>query len=317
MEFVELKKNLKAAAPAACYVCMGDDGFLIDRAVSIICSKVGTLKELNVVRKEFSSGKDVVTELMQLPVMSDFRVVIADGKFDMPPIEEYLKNPNNQSVLVLKRFIEYSPWKKQAKPTIPQGAITIFCNRLPAKYIYSFVRGETDKTNAVISDKEINLLINRCGGYMERISRESQKLAAMYASSEISEDDVIKNVEADIEYLVFDLSESILNRNSKKALEIVEGMAKDNDLVAAFTMLYNKFKRMFAAGVDGDSLTEIGVKPSMAAKMRSEAARYPKARLKNLMDMIVKADYSYKTGLMNQRDAITAFVVQAINGGEN
>ena len=314
MEFVALKKHIKENRPRPCYALFGDDDFVISRAISIIGSLASEPKPFNIVDKEFSSARELENELLQLPLMGDYRVITARGKVDIGAVEEYLKKPNPSTVLVLPYYIPHDSWSHSAQPTIPKGAEPVDCNRLDIKVISAFVRAVTDKTEAKISDEAIRLLSARCGGYMSRINSEAQKLSFLRAKGEITVDDIASSVEADTEFVVFELSDCILARNPARALAIVDGMEKNNDLVAAFTMLYNRFKRIFAAAVEPDGLAALGVKPYQAGKLKAESGKFSKARLKEILDMLAKADYNYKTGAMSQYDALTAFVAYAAGG---
>lgn len=311
MEFVELKKQLKAQKPFACYACVGDDDFLVDRAVSLLCALASEPKPFNCVDREFERARDLTDELMQLPVMGEYRVVVARGKVDGAAVEEYLKSPNPSSVLVLPQFVAHDSWNKSATANVPSGATLVDCNRLSVAYVAPFVRLFTDKTGAKISDAEIRLLYNRCGGYMTRINSESQKLAMLRAGGEITASDINDNVKADTEFVVFELCECILAGRAARALEVVDGMAKNNDLVAAFTLIYNRFRRIFAAAVEPEALAGIGVKPFQAGKLKAESAKFSRARLKAILDMLESADYGYKTGATTIYDALVSFVAQA------
>ncbi len=314
MEFVELKKQLKAQKPHACYACMGDDDFLVDRAVSILCALAAEPKPFNCVDREFERGRDLTDELMQLPVTGEYRVVVARGKPDATAVFAYLQAPNPSSVLVLPSYIPHDSWNKSAAAVVPQGATTVDCNRLSVKYVAPFVRMYTDKARAAIGDAEIVLLYNRCGGYMTRINSEAQKLAMLRADGTVTSDDIINNVKPDTEFVVFELCDCILAGNAARALAVVDGMAKNNDLVAAFTLIYNRFRRIFAAAVDPDGLSGIGVKPTQVGRLKTESAKFSKARLKDMLDMLEAADYGYKTGATTVYDALVGFVAQAAYG---
>ena len=146
---------------------------------------------------------------------------------------------------------------------------------------------------------------------MTRMNSETQNLAKPSQGGAITVDVITDNVKADTEFVVFELCDSILGGKSTRALSIVDGMAKNNDLVAAFTLIYNRFRRIFAAAVDPDGLSLMGVKPAMAGRLKSEGTSFGKARLKGILDMLEKADYDYKTGAMTVYDALTCFVAQA------
>ncbi len=314
MEFAELKKHLNNEKPHACYACYGDDSYVLSRAVALISGLAGEPRPFNIVDKEFGTARELTDELMQLPLMSSVRVVIARGKIDVAAVGEYLKKPNDTTVLVVVTYIKHDSWGHDASPVIPQGATPVVCNRLDIKYVIPFVRSAIKDSGAVISDAAVRKLYDRCGGYMTRINSEAQKLAFMRAGAEITSDDVEELVNADTEFVVFELGDSILAGNGARALEIVNGMAKNNDLVAAFTLLYNRFKKIFAAAVDPDGLAGLGVKPYQANKLKGESGKFSKARLKSMLDLLAKADYDYKTGAMSQYDALTAFVARAAGG---
>ena len=311
MEFAELKKHLKSEKPHACYACYGDDPYVLNRAVALLTELAGEPKPFNAVDKEFASARDLTDELMQLPLMSDKRVVVARGKTDVAAIEKYLEKPNETAVLVTVAYIPHDSWGHGAAPTVPKGATPVVCNRMNIRYVVPFVKSVAEKANAVISEDAVNELYARCGGYMSRINSEAQKLAFMRSGGEITKDDVKELVNVDTEFVVFELGESILRSDAKRAFEIADGMAKNNDLTAAFTLLYNRFKKLFAASVDPDGLVDLGVKPYQAGKLKSECAKLSKAKLKSMIDMLAQADYDYKTGAMSQYDALTAFIARA------
>lgn len=311
VEFIELKKQLKSQKPAPCYVCYGDDDFVVDRALSLLTGLAAEPKPFNCIDREFASSRDLTDELMQLPLIGDYRVVVARGKTDMSAVEEYLKRTNPTTVLVLPAYTPHDSWNRAAAPNIPNGAVGVDCNRLPLRHVVPFVNALCARTKAIADEKAVALLYSRCGGYMTRINSETQKLAMLRAGDKITEADVTEHVKADTEFVVFELCDSILAGDAARALAIVDGMAKNNDLVAAFTLIYNRFRKIFAASVDPDGIGGLGVRPTQVGKLKAEGTKYGKLRLKNVLDMLERADYGYKTGATTVYDALTCFVVQA------
>ena len=49
----------------------------------------------------------------------------------------------------------------------------------------------------------------------------------------------------------------------------------------------------------------------MLKKLKEEAARFSKVKLKNNLDRLAAADYAYKTGAATQYEALCSFVAQA------
>lgn len=311
MEFVELKKHLKSVKPSPCYFLYGDDSFLIERAVSFIAALAAEPAPFNCADREFDSAKALGDELMLLPITGEYRVVVARGKVDMPFVEKYLKDPNGACILVLPVYVPHDSWNRQTAVSPPAGATAVDCNRLAALDAALFIRAAFARTGASASDKIYDLIYRRCGGYMTRINSESQKLAAFRAGDAVTERDVNDTIEPDAEFIVFELCDSILAGNTARALTVVDGMAKNNDLVAAVTLVYNRFRKIFAAAVSPEDISLLGVKPFMAGKLKSEGARYSKARLRRILAMLENADYSYKTGASSVYDALVSFVVRA------
>ncbi len=311
MEFVELKKHLKSQKPKPCYYLYGDDDFLISRAVTIISGLVSSLEEFNITDREFQKPDELIEELARLPVMSDYRVVIARGKVDADKVEQYLVDPNPQAVLVVALLVPHDSWGHGAAVAVPKGAEPVVCNRLPVRIAEVFIKATADGAGVAFEKSAVDELYARCGGYMTRINTETQKLVTLKAGGTVTKADVAATVKADVEFVVYELADSILASNRKRALEIVDGMAKNNDLTAAFTLLYNRFKRIFAASVDPEDLPELGVKPSQIGRLKSDGAKFSRGRLKRTVNLLAAADYNYKSGAMSQYDALVSVVIQA------
>lgn len=311
MKFTELKKHLSAEKPKSCYYCYGDDDFLVNGAVDRIAELAVEPLPFNLADKEFDSAKSLFDELMQLPFMGEYRIVVVRGKVDLSAVVEYLKRPNPSAVLVIPYYTPHDSWNKAPTVAVPEGAIGVDCNRLPFKDASLFIRAYAMRTKTTISDNAADFLYRRCGGYMTRLNCETQKLALYRAGGEITEADIIELVEPDTEFAVFELGGCILNGNASRALEIVDGMAKNNDLVAAFTLLYNRFRKIFAAAVDPDGLVGLSVMPFQIPQFKAESVKFSKSRLKTILEMLAQADYDYKTGATDIYDALTSFVAQA------
>ncbi len=311
MEFSELKKHLNTKTPEPCYYCYGDDEYVVARAVALIKALASEPTAFNVADKEFGSANELTEELAQLPITGERRVVVARGKADASAIENYLKSPNPAAVLVLVSYTPHDSWNRTTAPTVPAGATAVNCNRQSEALLVKYVLSVLAKTGATADERAARLLCSRCDGYMTRINSEAKKLSLLCANGTVTEETVIREVKADTEFVVFELTDSIIKHDAARALSIVDGMAKNNDLGAAFTLLYNRFKKMFAASVDPNGLLAQGVKPYMLNKLKAEAAGFTKVKLKRNLDRLAAADYGYKTGAMTQYEALCSFVAQA------
>ena len=195
---------------------------------------------------------------------------------------------------------------------VAKQLVEIDCNKLEGIAL-------KDHVNAIISPKKIepralDILIEYCNRDMLLISNEVKKLIA-YANGKntLTVEMVETLVPNNIENEMFELSNAIADKNKIKATKLFDKfVAKGISYSLMLGMLVNQYRRLLHCALskrsDNDLAEALGIKPYAVKRSRETAAKYGKATLKSILDSLVDAEFSFKSGVMVEETAVrTAF----------
>ena len=314
MKFTELKKNLTAAAPKACYIVTGDDPFVVKSAVRMFSAFTGAFRDLNFVTYgKDASLSDVIAALLTPPMFSDYRVVcVNDYAGDLKQIRNYLEKPLSTSILLFSGALT-----PNFNSIIPLSEV-VDCNRLDKTFLVGWVTKKAASQHKSISRNAAELLVEYCNRDMNSIFNELSKLTD-YADEEISENDVKALVAPQIEYKVYELSEAIAEKNADKAVELVNLMlAENNSPTSLLSMLFNHFRRLLFVSLNPKSDTlssDLKVKEYAVKVAFRQAAKFSPRRLKAVFDRLNFLDAGIKAGLITDKNALMEFVCETVTVG--
>lgn len=308
MKYLELKAHINQKKLAACYVASGDDAYLIKKTEEMFAAQV-EFKELNIsILPDSATTDEISAALNSLPFMSDYRLIVMDGKH-YPALKDYLKNPSPTSVVLVKSANTLKVF---------DNTQTIDCNRLSVYDLSRSIALECEKNSAAISKGGAELLADYCGRYMGRIKSELYKLIDAADEKEISVSLVKEMVNPELEYKVFELSAAVVDKDASKALSLLDDMLSEGYGAAAkvYGLLYAHFKRLFAASLSPNdpSLAEyLDVKEFAAVSAVRQSKSFTKLKLKRITDKLHKLDYDIKTGKINDKTGLQTFIMEAVS----
>ena len=134
------------------------------------------------------------------------------GSFDA--MADYFSHPSEQTIFVI---ISSSLTPNLSK--IVKSVEVVECNKLPENILTAFIAKDVEARNCTITVPAAKLLIEYCASSLARIESETEKLCQI--TSEIKEADVANNVNADVEYKIFELSSAITLKQGDKAMDIL------------------------------------------------------------------------------------------------
>lgn len=305
MKFTDLKKSLKSGQVASCYILQGDDSFLVDLARTMICDLVTEYRDMNIDTREFTSASEFAMALNQIPLMSAYRVVHAlSGKTDLKQaIADFLKSPPDGTVLLLTPPAE--------EKISFDSAVKVDCNRLSRDYVLAWVKRKADEAKVSVTNGAFDELFVRCGGYLSRISSETDKLFSM-GKAVIERFDVSQTVAATLEYKTYELSSDILSGNKLRALSIVADIPS-GERVPLVNQLYNRFRLLLAVAVSPqeDVLQDGKISSGYYFNLKKEASKSTPRRLKAYCDMLSAIDEGIKSGTADDKLALEALILSA------
>ncbi len=313
MEFTELKKHLSLKKFYPCYVLAGEDAFVIARAAQML-QGIAEIPDFNLsLFGEESSGKDVALACGQLPVMSDYRVVIASGlRRDTAAVAEYLKNPSPSTVLVL-RYGSSADANVQKFSSLYER---VNCSKLPDQVILKWIATKVNGAGAQITSGAAEALIKRCAGDMTRISSETEKLISA-AEGVITDVLVEELVTADDDFKIYELGDALASLDADRTYRVYSSLTETLPPVNLIGSLYNYFRRLLYATITADPALPdyLGVKEYAVKVAAKQGKKFGAVRLKKITDRLNGIDRDFKSGRIGDREALDAFIAETLCQG--
>lgn len=191
------------------------------------------------------------------------------------------------------------------------GVEKVNCNKLDRDSICKWIVSFGKRCQVSIDRNAADRLAQYCLNDMSRVAIETQKLIDY---GEVTIDSIERLVHKDAEYVVFDLSQVIANRNVSKALEMYRGLvAQGEEPRALFGLLYNFYRRAYyvktSAGATEDLAKLLGVKSAAVEFARETASRYKPMQLKRALELFEQADNKIKAYL-DENEAMSVLIMQ-------
>ncbi len=323
MKFEMLKRDLNKKV-ANHYLLMGDDDFLSARAYSMIKQAYNIeFSEINesIFNADTILCDDVVKSLETLPMFSDKRLVYINVStsntklLHQQLLDEYMNNPNESSALII------NTGENSKILTIDKSKFeTVDCSRVGKALFNKFIENEFIKNNKTISKEGLELLYSHTNGYLLKANNEVIKLINFVGDKgEISLDDVLKNVNEELEFQIYELTENLARKNSQKVFAILENLKNKRDgQRGVLTLIYNHFRRMLHISLNSNlssiELSKLlGVKEFAVRKASEQARWFSKKKLRQICDLCSALEYKTKTSVMQLNIAISILTFFILN----
>ena len=340
MKFQELKKNLEADGLKNIYYILGSDAYLRQKATNMIIDRAVTMRDLNVstFTDENTDISNVVDACRSMAMMDKYRVVVLNdlvikerkkskdkkeeegetadeesGGQDIQALTDYCKNPLSTTILIIIDSKNNATIKKLQK-----YAETIDCSPMDAIVLTKLVLNELKKYNCTINSDALSKLIEYCANDYTRINNEIIKLGNLLTGGQVTLQDVEANVPREVEYVVFELTNALSNKDGKKAIEVVENLLTQKEPPQKlFMMIIANFRRMFFATVSKESNLDIanklGVKEYSIKVAKEMGAKFTPAKLKKILDMGAELDYKIKFGQISDKIALYYYISNIVS----
>lgn len=312
MLFKELKKSLQDKI----YYCYAlspgkdkEDLYLKSSCVTNITSRVlGQVVDFNlqVFTNETLNVNSLKIALNTLPFLSEKRLIVIKenetikNKELLSFLKEYLLNPVETSVLIID-MCEGSGFE-EIKTT--ENVCLVDCSRVEKSILESFILKRCKDNKISIGMETIDKLIDFTDGYMSKIDIELDKLISFkFNEKVITCEDVVNNVTKSDEYQIFELTNSLFNKNAEKALFIVDDIIKNKKNISGIlSLIYVQIRRSFFAKICKEEPQEVAkkleIKEFAVKKLKELTCDVSAKRLKEMLVLCKNIDYKVKSGKM-------------------
>ena len=316
IKFLDLREKLKSNVYSALCV-FGNDGWLKKRAVEYVCAAYGIVDDgFGVDKLEAPTLDDVVRACLTPSMFCDRRLIVCQD-FALPDAPSKLTEAKNKLAELLKNadgsfcLLILAESDKNFKI---DGMETVDCNRLDKgnviKWIESYCRRQGVAIDRLCADR----IASYCLMDMARVAVETQKLID-YGQIDLDSIDLL--VHRDAEYVIFDLSGAIADKNANRALEIYRGLlARGEDARALFGLLYSFYRRVYYVKTSEFANDEIasylGVKGGAVNFAKETAQRYKPMQLKRALEYLAAADDRLKA-FVDEGEVMNILIMQLIS----
>ncbi|MBR1868367.1 MAG: DNA polymerase III subunit delta [Clostridia bacterium] len=324
MLFKELKKSLNVDVRPI-YLLTGEDAFFLERSQKLICDACLKQPDINLSRFDGAELKGNVDKLIyalsSYPFLSDKRVVVVKEYYplaaDLNKLKKYFSEPIETTVLIV---VDSSPCDALEKQ---KNVCVVDCSKGDFSLLSSWVINEVKKNGLTITQGAVNRLIDYCSYDMTRINGETEKLISYCDEGGIiSENDVSAICHKETDYELYEVVDYIAGKKYDKAYDALMGMVGSaGDGLRVFTSLYNYFRRLLYVSVTTTSMSvseiakNLKVKEYAVKKAKIQAASFSPKRIKEITDKLASLDVMFKSGRLEQQDAVWNAIMSVLAGG--
>lgn len=156
-----------------------------------------------------------------------------------------------------------------------------------------------------IENQAVETLIDYVGDDLWRMSNELDKLISF--NRNIKEENIKKLVKPEIDVNIFNIIDSLGQKNRKRALKLVHDYFKKG---GDESYLFNRFVYQFRNLIKVSSGGKLDIHPFAAQKTRQQARNFSFEELKKIYRKLLQIDLDIKTGKVDTRTALELFVTE-------
>lgn len=309
MNAFELNKDLLTGG---IYCLSGNDSYWIKYAENVFRAMLPEDSLSFFVFDKIYDISEAINALFTLSFDSDYNVVLVrDGDYKADDKAQKILNKVLQEDIG-RNFLVFSG-VSFLTPSMRKKVKEIDCGRLDkfkcAKYAQTlFPQG--------IEKKALDLLIEYTNCDMARIYTEKEKLISYCNNSQVTLDSVQNLVSNDTELQIYEFVNSIVTGKKKKALSQMEKLINRGEAPSyLISSLISQFRRMLHCSLsklDNKTLAEIFNVKEYAILMSRENNSYSKLKLKSIIEMLIEAEYNFKSGIMSEKTAFDTAIANLL-----
>lgn len=300
------------------YLLKGD-AFLCQDAKNKIIQKLNISKiNISVFTDENYDTNNMINACNQFSFFNEKRAVVVQdlakelSNDNKARIDSYTKNPNNDCILLFIDTIgsKVFDFVKNAE----------VCECKPNDFfIQNYIKSMVESFGNTITPENCKKLNEYCLSNLNRINTEIKKLCDYLGTNkEITSSVIDKLVFKDTELKVFDLTNALGAKDGNRALKILNDMLESGEPPIKILGLINgNFRRMMFAkinkGSNADLAKALNVKEFAISKAKESSARFSASQLKNIINLLLEADYNIKSGEMTQENVLYYIVCKIVD----
>jgi len=290
---IKLKQDIKGNTPSRLYLFHGEEAYLREHYLDVMRKLVvgDCMPEFNLIEFEGEIGLDVLSEAIDsYPAMSEKKLIIVRD-FDIFKGNEQCRTqlenifsdmPDYCCLIFVYATLACKPDKrtKLYQSLTKYGQVVEF-QRAGRSDLISWVKRRFAALDREISTELAEYLIFYCGGLMQGLIPEIEKIGAYAKKREITRKDIDDVASPNPEAVVFDLTDAVAAKKYREAMAIAEKLERLNqEPIQIAALIGRQFRQLYTAclvrrnGQGAGELMRIwGMKSDYPAKLLLKTAQ--------------------------------------------
>lgn len=320
----KLSEEIKSGQLKQVYILYGEEVYLRSQYKDKL--KTALLGDGDAMNFHYFEGKDVksgeVIDLAQtMPFLAERRVIMLEnsGLFAHggEDLAEYMSAISPTAYFV---FVEPTVDKRSKlyKAATAKGRAIEF-KAQDETTLKRWILGLLKKENKNITERDLNLFLDKTGSDMENIRGELEKLFCYCMERDvITAQDIEAVCTKQVSSQIFDMINAVAERRQKAAMDLYYDLLTLKEppmrILYLITRQFNlllQVKELRNKGFDANTIGEkVGLAGFIARKYAAQAAKFKEADLRRALTDCVEAEEAVKTGRMNDVMSVELLIVK-------
>ncbi len=320
----KLSEEIKSGQLKQVYILYGEEAYLRSQYKDKL--KIALLGDGDAMNFHYFEGKDVrsqeVIDLAQtMPFLAERRVIMLEnsGLFSHggEDLAEYMSAISPTAYFV---FVEPTVDKRSKlyKAATAKGRAIEF-KAQDETTLKRWILGLLKKENKNITERDLNLFLDKTGSDMENIRGELEKLFCYCMEKDvITAQDIEAVCTKQVSSQIFDMINAVAESRQKAAMDLYYDLLTLKEppmrILFLITRQFNlllQVKELRNKGFDANTIGEkVGLAGFIARKYAAQAAKFKEADLRSALTDCVETEEAVKTGRMNDVMSVELLIVK-------
>jgi DNA polymerase-3 subunit delta len=310
MDYKVVLQSIRQKHYQAIYLLHGEEPYFIDCISQFIANEILEESEKDFNQSVFY-GKDVeplqlISLAQQFPMMSERQVIIikeAQDIKDWDVFTRYFEQPMASTILVLCHKYKKFDSRKKAFKAIAKNGLVFQSDKVKDYQLSTWIESTVKEKGFSITSKATSLLGEFLGNDLGKIIGEIDKLALLLEKgTQINDVHIEENIGISKDFNIFELTNAIAEKNTEKAIRIVNYFAhnpKAGNIVVVVGNLFSYFQRMMYLFFSNDKspqalASNLGIHPFVAKQLLEQSRGFNPKKVAGNIQLLQQYDLKSK-----------------------
>lgn len=318
-------------------VIYGEDKFLMEQRLTTLKKKYEINDEnMNIMTYwcHETSMHEIIEDALTPPFFTEYKMIVLKNPMflttqkqkdvsdqDIKVLMDYLKKDNPSTIFVIYLDQKNMDERKKVVKELRKNVKFFDIDKVDEQQLYKVTHQAIKSRGCKIDEDALQLFLSRMPNNLLEISQEVNKLC-LY-SQHITKETVDKMVSKKLEENVFDLTKAILNKETKRSIEIYKDLKINNEepiklivLIANSLRLLYQVKLLDRKGYNDQEIAKmLSLNPYRLRYIRQDGKEFEIKEILSRLDQLSELDVDIKTGKIDRYKGFELFLIK-IGGKE-